>query len=443
MDNSLTLLAKGAIAPLADSKEAAFQQDIINALAAQGWLVGTAAGYNPTTALYTEDLLAYVQTAWGDRWQKLCKSPPSDPASVLIQKTVRALEKTGTLDVLRHGYKLPGVKVELCSFKPDHAMNPDIQARYQANRLRIVPEVSYSPHARKGPDSTNNYNPRLDLVLFVNGIPTATLELKSDFKQPIENAKRQYCHDRPTKAPFTRKAELLLTFKRGALVHFAVSQQDVAMTTKLAGKDTFFLPYYTKAELADVSDPQIIYDLQGKLDAIYHWQEVEAFALAFFNPKAANAKLKYYCQPAVHRFKQCYNLAKTNRRQALEQKRAAQGNSNRLKQADHELKAAGEQIDQLDLFKKNLQSFVRLYEFLSQIVDYEDPELEQLCVYAKHLHPLLRRDRPAHQPPGRRDGPGQQPHPRPGDARPVSQTGGRYGARRHDRPRKAVPGSAG
>ena len=158
-----------------------------------------------------------------------------------------------------------------------------------------------------------------------------------------------------------------------------------------------FLPYYNKAELADVSDPQQIYDLQNTLDeeGIYHWNEVEAFALAFFDPKAANAKLSYHCQPAVDRFKQRYKLAETARRQALEQKRAAttHGNSAALKQAEHERQAAGEQIDQLDLFKKNLQSFVRLYEFLSQIIDYEDRELEQLCVYAKHLYPLLRRDR--------------------------------------------------
>ncbi|HEY9816105.1 MAG TPA: hypothetical protein V6D20_09965, partial [Candidatus Obscuribacterales bacterium] len=158
-----------------------------------------------------------------------------------------------------------------------------------------------------------------------------------------------------------------------------------------------FLPYYTKAKLADISDPQIIYDLQGKLDeeGIYHWHEVEAFALAFFNPKAAHAKLTYHCQPAVERFKHRYHQAEAAQRQALEQKRAAtlHNNDAARKQAEHELKATGEQIDQLDLFKKNLQSFVRLYEFLSQIVDYEDPELEQLCVYAKHLYPLLRRDR--------------------------------------------------
>ena len=153
------------------------------------------------------------------------------------------------------------------------------------------------------------------------------------------------------------------------------------------------MPYYNKAELADVSDPQLIYDLQNTLDeeGIYHWNEVEAFAQAFFNPKAANAKLAYHCQPAVDRFKQRYKLANTARRQAMEQKRTATGTT--LKQAESELKATGEQIDQLDLFKKNLQSFVRLYEFLSQIIDYEDRELEQLCVYAKHLYPLLRRDR--------------------------------------------------
>lgn len=901
---------------MADSKEAQFQQDIITALTAQGWLTGPASGYDRRTALYTEDLLAYFKEAWPERWDKFAKANPSDPETVLVQKVVRALEQDGTLDALRHGFKLPGVKVELCSFRPDHGMNPDTLRRYQCNRLRVVPEVSYSAHLREGGSASQSYNPRLDLVLFVNGIPTATLELKSAFKQSVENAKRQYRHDRPVKDPLTRKPEPLLTFKRGALVHFAVSQQEVAMTTKLAGKDTFFLPfnmgseeggagnplpgddsqyatgylwqrlfqpdawlrvlgrflhlerktsegfdgrlttresmifprfhqwevvnklveatrqegagrryliqhsagsgksnsiawtahqlaslydgegrklfssvivvtdrtvldsqlqntiyqfehaqgvvrpitrdignqskseqlaealaeqtriiivtiqtfpalfealdkyprlaagryaviadeahssqtgssagklkailgsdlpegeevsaeelldaavaarrpnerisyyaftatpkaktlelfgrpanpalspgkdnkpeafhlysmrqaieegfildvlqnyttygaawkiahpdggdeevdskkarsklarwvrlhpynigqkvevivehfrehirhlldgqakamvvtgsrqeavryqlavkayvrqqgyadvhplvafsgsvlpdevipeevtesssllnagvngrdlaealdspdfnvmiaankyqtgfdqpklcamyvdkklqgvdcvqtlsrlnrtfpgkqtfildffnepqdildaflpYYTRAELTDVTDPQIIYDLQKRLDAegIYHWQEVEAFALAFFDPKAAASKLSYYCQPARERFARRYQLAGEARRQAWDFKRSAEANGDGagLKKAEHALKEAGEQVDQLDLFRKNLQSFVRLYEFLSQIVPYEDRELEQLCVYARHLHPLLRIDR--------------------------------------------------
>ncbi|TKR53272.1 type I restriction endonuclease subunit R [Allopusillimonas ginsengisoli] len=232
------------------SKEAVFQQDIVNALAAQGWLVGTSPGYDRVNAVYTEDLLAYFQTAHPDRWDKFCKNNPHDPVKTLVQKTVRALEQEGTLDVLRHGYKVPGVKIDLCSFRPDHGMNPESLARYGANRLRVVPELSYSPHAREG-----DYIPRLDLALFVNGVPVATLELKSEFKQSVENAKRQYRRDRPVKDPLTRKPEPLLTFKRGALVHFAVSQYEVAMTTRLAGDDTYFLPFNLGNEEGGAGNP--------------------------------------------------------------------------------------------------------------------------------------------------------------------------------------------
>ena len=166
---------------MADSKEARFQRDIIEALAAQGWLVGTASGYDARTALYTDDVLGYFKDAWPERWDKFAKANPNKPEDVLVQKLVRELEQSGTLDVLRHGFKLPAVKVELCSFQPDHDMNPDTLKRYQCNRLRVVPEVSYSPHARDTGNGGLSYNPRLDLVLFVNGIPTATLELKSEF----------------------------------------------------------------------------------------------------------------------------------------------------------------------------------------------------------------------------------------------------------------------
>ncbi len=236
---------------MADSKEAVFQQDIIAAMTAEGWLTGPANGYDRRSALYTEDLLAYIKDAWPERWEKFSKSNPKDPETVLVQKLVRELEKHGTLDLLRNGFKVPGVKIDLCSFKPDHDMNPDTHRRYRANRLRVVPEVSYSPHFREG-----DYNPRLDLVLFVNGIPTATLELKSEFKQSVENAKRQYRYDRPPVDPLTRKPEPLLTFKRGALVHFAVGQSEVAMTTRLAGKDTFFLPFNMGTEEGGAGNPQ-------------------------------------------------------------------------------------------------------------------------------------------------------------------------------------------
>lgn len=252
---------------MADSKETQFQQDIISAMTAQGWLTGPASGYDRTRALYSEDFLAYFKEAWPERWEKFAKANPVKSEEVLLQKLVAELDKHGALEVLRHGFKLPAVKIEACSFQPDHGMNPETLQRYACNRLRVVPEVSYSPHYREG-----EYNPRLDLVLFVNGIPTATLELKSEFKQALEKAKRQYRNDRPTKDPLTRKPEPLLTFKRGALVHFAVSQFEVAMTTKLNGKDTYFLPFNLGSLEGGAGNPPPPNDSQYATS--YLWQQL-------------------------------------------------------------------------------------------------------------------------------------------------------------------------
>ena len=174
---------------MADSREHQFQSDIINEMTAGGWLTGSASGYDRASALYTKDLLGYVQEAWPERWEKFCKANPQAPESVFVKKLVRELEQAGTLEVLRHGFKVLGVKFDLCSFQPDHGMNPDSLARYRANRLRVVPEVAYSPHAR---DGDHSYNPRLDLVLFVNGWDTSSVNnmswmfhLASAFNQPI------------------------------------------------------------------------------------------------------------------------------------------------------------------------------------------------------------------------------------------------------------------
>ncbi len=109
-----------------------------------------------------------------------------------------------------------------------------------------MPELTYSPWATEAySDQTGTKAKawRIDLVMFVNGLPVATLELKSEFKQAVQNAIKQYKTTRLPIDPATRKPEPLLTFKRGALVHFAVSQYEVFMTTRLEGAATFFLPF--------------------------------------------------------------------------------------------------------------------------------------------------------------------------------------------------------
>jgi len=237
--------------------ERAFQDEIIAHLTAQGWLLGVTADYDRGRALYPEDVIGYVRDTQPQAWEKFSKLHPQDPEAALLACVARQLErvdpgasskdmrKYGTLGVLRHPIKDRGVTLRLCQFKPDHTLNPGTLAAYTANRLRVVPELKYSPHVKyaKEADAKSSKDWRIDLVLFINGIPVATVELKSEFKQSAGRAIHQYRTDRLPKDPVTGKPEPLLTFKRGALVHFAVSQFEVAMCTHLAGMNSAFLPF--------------------------------------------------------------------------------------------------------------------------------------------------------------------------------------------------------
>ena len=240
------------------TQERIFQNDIINQMVANGWVEGTGAGYNCETALYEQDALDFVKNTQPKEWQKLCKVFPNDPERHFLDALVAQLKKAdinatdkasrtyGVLGVLRHGLKIRNARFELSQFKPEHNLNPETLARYEQNTCRIVQELVYSPYANAehlAATGSKAKSWRIDLVLCVNGVPVSTLELKSEFKQAVENAIKQYKQTRLPKDPATKKPEPLLTFKRGALVHFAVSQYEVYMTTKLAGDDTFFLPF--------------------------------------------------------------------------------------------------------------------------------------------------------------------------------------------------------
>ena len=243
---------------MASAKELAFQNDMIQQLLAKGWLLGKPEGYNRELALYSEDVLGFVQDTQDEQWQKFKALYPSDTKQKFLERVATQLNKAdpnaankemrtfGTLGVLRHELRDRGTRFSLCQFKPEHDLNPDTLVRYQQNRLRVVPELVYSPWAKAEAYTATGTQAkawRIDLVLFVNGLPVATLELKSEFKQSVENAIRQYKTTRFATDPATKKPEPLLSFKRGALVHFAVSQYEVYMATRLEGDDTFFLPF--------------------------------------------------------------------------------------------------------------------------------------------------------------------------------------------------------
>lgn len=218
-------------------KEIHLEDEICADLKAAGWLYDAAdAGrYDRTQALFVDDAVAWIKASQPKAWEAIEKSHGAAAPKVVAERLRKSLDSQGTLAVLRQGFEMIGLKhaVAMCQFKPALAMNADLQARYAANRLRVVRQVHYSVHHENS----------IDLVLFVNGIPVATAELKSHYTQGVQDAVYQYKTDREPFFKPKNVAEPLLAFPGGALVHFAVSNAAAEMTTRLAGLDTTFLPF--------------------------------------------------------------------------------------------------------------------------------------------------------------------------------------------------------
>ena len=146
--------------------------------------------------------------------------------------------------------------------------------------------------------------------------------------------------------------------------------------------------------LADVSDPNLIFDLNDKLKVagIFLWQEVEQFCVAFFVKSKSNAAIANICKPAVERWNIRYKSANEAFKQAKDMFERAKksGDAVLIANTENSFKECKQEKDALDIFKKDLGTFVRFYEFMSQIVDYNDKDLEKLSLYARNLRPMLR-----------------------------------------------------
>ena len=219
--------------------ESVLEDEICQHLAAQGWLYSPDdTGYDRELALYPEDVFMWLEETQPTEYAKRVKpdaivSEQEKAKAALPQRLAKALTADlkadgGTLAVLRRGFKDFNASFAMCQFKPNSGLNATTAEKYQAVRLRVMRQVHYS---------TANTKKAIDLVFFVNGIPVATAELKTDFVQSVAHAVEQYKKDR------LPKGEPLLAFAKGALVHFAVSNKEVHMTTRLAGDATMFLPF--------------------------------------------------------------------------------------------------------------------------------------------------------------------------------------------------------
>lgn len=209
-------------------KEIDFENDIEHALVQSGgYERGDPSTYDPETALFPADVVAFVQKTQPKLWTRLTQLDATKAPAILLDSLVKELAAKGALAILREGFKCVGKTVRLAYFAPNTGLDPSATCRYDDNRLTIVRQVNTKSGAIP------------DIVLAVNGLPVATLELKNQMSAThwnVENAKYQYRFERDPK-------ELLFAFKQRCLVHFAVDTELVFMTTKLEGKETFFLPF--------------------------------------------------------------------------------------------------------------------------------------------------------------------------------------------------------
>lgn len=223
---------------MAIHNENPFEREICEHLAKHGWLYSPSdAGYDRRRALFPEDVFAWLEATQPGTLAKAVRPETAKrDRESLLDRLVKSLyapfessggQQGGTLAVLRRGFTNVPHTFRMAQFKPADDLNPSTIEAYSQMRLRVMRQVHYSE---------KNQN-SIDLVLFVNGLPVATIELKTDFTQSVQNAITQYQQDR------IPKGEPLLGFGRRALVHFAVSNREVHMTTKLDGASTRFLPF--------------------------------------------------------------------------------------------------------------------------------------------------------------------------------------------------------
>lgn len=248
---------------MADHNEVVFEAEICEYLAANGWLYSANdTGYDRERALFPEDLFAWLEETQPAAYEKASKAAGSQAKvlDVLTTALGKPLEHGGgTLNILRNGVQyIGGGRLKMAQFRPETTLNKTTNAHYAAMRVRVMRQVHFSTAGQRS----------IDLVFFVNGLPVATAELKTHFTQSLDEAVQQYRKDRN---PVTNgRLEPLLSFGHRALVHFAVSNDLAAMTTKLEGEKTHFLPFNTGDDAGAGNPP----GADGRSATAYLWERV-------------------------------------------------------------------------------------------------------------------------------------------------------------------------
>lgn len=210
------------------TSENAFEQAIVESLKQEGgYSEIQGSDYNAEIGFFRDEIITFLKTSQPKRWDKIKGIHGKDVEKRILARLFKELDLRGSLDILRNGFTDYGVKFRMAFYQPESGLNPESEALYGLNRLGIARQVYFSRKDKKS----------IDMVIVLNGLPIATIELKNHFTgQSTKEAKKQYKETRDPK-------ELLFSFKKRALVHFALDDEAVFMTTRIEGSKTYWLPF--------------------------------------------------------------------------------------------------------------------------------------------------------------------------------------------------------
>lgn len=245
-----------------DIREEKFEKHIVDKLhELHGYLKrNDAQHYNRDKTLDEALVWRFLESTQADELTRIKDRHGDEAQDKVISQLVRDLNKRGVVDVMRNGIEVDGSegieKLLFIFFKPDNDLNQETQGLYEKNIFSVIRQVHFNPRTEQS----------LDLVLFLNGIPLATAELKNELTgQTIHHARNQYRNDRDPNLP-------IFSFKRCA-AHFALDTSEVGLTTQLRGDKTYFLPFNQGYQNGAGNPPM---DQEGKHKTWYLWEEVWA-----------------------------------------------------------------------------------------------------------------------------------------------------------------------
>ena len=317
--------------------EGAFETVIESHLLGNGYVSVPGHGFDRERAVFPEVALGFIRETQPEEWSRLEALLGERTGEQVLADLCKWMDRNGALATLRHGFKCYGRTLRIAFFKAAHALNPELDARYAANRVGLTRQLRFSPRSEQS----------LDLTLSLNGVPVSTLELKNPLTgQSVEDARGQYRRDRDPREP-------IFEFKRRTLVHFAVDTESVLMTTRLAGAATHFLPF-DKGCGGGAGNPP---DPRGRgYRTSYLWEEVLARdslldLLARFvhlrtgekrDDKGRKVKVETMIFPRYHQLEAVRRLVDAARREgaghnALVEHSAGSGKSNTIAWLAHRL----------------------------------------------------------------------------------------------------------